>query len=298
MDSFAITVFVQVADARSFIVAGRSLGISASGVGKNVTRLEQRLGVRLFHRSTRSVTLTSQGELFLDRARRILAEFDEAEAELSQNASIPQGRLRISLPLIGEPFLPTLADFQLTYPEVELDLEFENRKVDVIEDGYDAVIRSGDLADSRLSVRPLGAFRMHLVGTPDYFNRRGTPSHPTELMQHACIQFRIPHTGKLQKWQFRHDKNDQELLLPTTLTCNTNEARVCFALKSVGIAYMSDFSVREALDAGTLVTVLDDFTTGKNSFHLLWPSGRHIPPKLRAFIDFISEKSTLEKIPL
>jgi DNA-binding transcriptional LysR family regulator len=295
MDSVALNVFVQAAETRSFVAAGRILGISASGIGKSVTRLEQSLGVRLFHRSTRSVTLTAEGQMFLDRARRILAEFDAAQAELSMASAVPKGRLRIGLPLIGEPFLPVLAEFQRRYPEVELDLDFDNRQVDVIDEGYDAVVRSGDVEDSRLTSRLLGRFRMLVVGTPDYFARRGKPVHPRDLSRHACIQFRMPNSGKLQVWQLRRDADEPETQLATTVTCNTNEARLCFALEGLGVAYMSDFSVHHAVDAGKLVTVLDEYTTDHNTFRLLWPSGRHVTPRLRAFIDFVSEHVPLEK---
>jgi DNA-binding transcriptional LysR family regulator len=295
MDSVALNVFVQAAETRSFVAAGRILGISASGVGKSVTRLEESLGVRLFHRSTRSVTLTAEGEMFVERARRILAEFDAAQAELSEASAVPKGRLRVGLPMIGEPFLPVLVEFQRRYPEIELDLDFDNRKVDVIEEGYDAVVRSGDVEDSRLTSRRLGSFRMLLVGAPAYFERCGEPVHPRELAKHACIQFRIPNTGKLQVWQLRRDADEVEAQLSTTVTCNTNEARLCFALEGLGIAYMSDFTVRDALNDGLLVTVLDEYTTDHNTFQLLWPSGRHITPKLRAFIDFISEHVPLER---
>lgn len=295
MDSVALNVFVQAAETRSFVAAGRILGISASGIGKSVTRLEQSLGVRLFHRSTRSVTLTAEGQMFFDRARRILAEFDAAQAELSEASAVPKGRLRIGLPLIGEPFLPVLAEFQRRYAEVELDLDFDNRQVDVIDDGYDAVVRSGDVEDSRLTSRLLGRFRMLVVGTPDYFARRGKPVHPRDLFRHACIQFRMPNSGKLQVWQLRRDADEPETQLATAVTCNTNEARLCFALEGLGVAYMSDFSVRDAVNAGTLVTVLDEYTTDHNTFRLLWPSGRHVTPRLRAFIDFVSEHVPLEK---
>jgi DNA-binding transcriptional LysR family regulator len=297
MEIFALNVFVQTADTRSFVAAGRTLGISASGIGKSVTRLEQSLGVRLFHRSTRSVTLTAEGEMFLERARRILAEVDAAQAELSEVAETPKGRLRIGLPMIGEPFLSVLSEFRRRYPEVELDLEFDNRKADIIEEGYDAVVRSGDVEDSRLTSRVLGRFRMMLVGSAAYFARRGKPQHPLDLRQHDCIQFRMPNTGKLQVWQLRCDADqpEQELRLPTTITCNTNEARLCFALDGLGIAYVSEFSVREALESGQLLTVLDEYATEQNTFHLLWPSGRHVTPKLRAFIDFVGEHVRLDK---
>jgi DNA-binding transcriptional LysR family regulator len=289
LDSFALNVFVQVAETRSFVAVGRTSGISASGIGKSVGRLEQSLGVRLFHRSTRSVTLTAEGEMLVGRARRILTEFDAAQAELSQLSMLPKGRLRIGLPMIGQPFLPALAEFQRRYPEVELDLEFGNRKVDVIEEGYDAVIRSGEIEDSGLTSRLLGRFRMLLVGAPGYFARHGKPMHPRELLSHACIQFRMPNTGKLQSWQLRREADEPDQQLPTKMTCNTNEARLCFALEGLGIAYISEFAVRGALDAGRLVTVLDEYGIEQNTFRLLWPSGRHVTPKLRAFIDIISE---------
>jgi DNA-binding transcriptional LysR family regulator len=297
MDSFALNVFVQAADTRSFVATGRVLGISASGIGKSVTRLEESLGVRLFHRSTRSVTLTAEGEMFLARAKRILAELDAAQAELSEATVVPKGRLRVGLPMIGEPFLPVLADFRRHYPDIELDLEFDNRKVDVIEDGYDAVVRSGEIEDSRLTSRALGRFRMMLVATPSYLERRGTPQHPRDLAGHDCIQFRMPNTGKLQVWQLRPDGDapELELQLSAAITCNTNEARLCFALEGLGIAYVSEFTVREALADGRLVTVLDSYTSEQNTFQLLWPSGRHVTPKLRVFIDFVSERVLLDK---
>ncbi len=295
MDSFAINVFVQAADTRSFVSAGRILGVSASGIGKSITRLEERLGVRLFNRSTRSVTLTAEGEMFLERARRILAELEAAEAELSQAVTMPKGRLKIGLPMIGEPFLLVLAEFQKRYPDVELDLDFDNRKVDVIDEGYDAVVRSGDVDDSRLTSRLLGSFRMLLVGSPDYFLRKGMPKHPRDLSEHDFIQFRMPNSGKLQNWQLLRDANDLDIHGKTIITCNTNEARRCFAHKGIGIAYMSDFSVRDDLAAGTLVTVLDDYAVEKNTFRLLWPAGKYMTPKLRALIDFISENVPLEK---
>jgi DNA-binding transcriptional LysR family regulator len=288
MDVLAIRVFVQTADAGSLVAAGRHLGISASGVGKSINRLEQNLAVRLFHRSTRSITLTAEGELFLERARRILAEVDAAQNELHSASDRPSGRLRIGLPMIGVPFLDILADFQQHFPDVELDLDFDNRHVDVVAEGFDAVIRTGELQDSRLNARELGTFRMLVVGTPAYFEHYGKPASPAELAHHHCIQFRMPNTGKLQVWQLQQGADSVEPVLKTKLTCNTNEARLHFAIRGMGIAYMSDFSVHEALASGELVTVLDEFSRKRNSFRLLWPSGRHVTPKLRAFIDFVS----------
>lgn len=235
-----------------------------------------------------ALTRACDGGFFLERARRILAEIGAAQNELSNASDMPKGRLRIGLPMIGAPFLDILADFQQQFPDVELDLDFDNRHVDVIAEGFDAVIRTGDLQDSRLNVRELGTFRMLVVGTPAYFERHGKPIKPADLAKHRCIQFRMPNTGKLQVWQFRQDLDVEAPVFNTKLTCNTNEARLHFTMRGMGIAYMSDFSVKEALANGDLVTVLDDFSNKKNSFRLLWPSGRHVSPKLRAFIDFVS----------
>ena len=149
-------VFVQVAETRSFVAAGRLLGVSASAVGKRVVRLEEKLGVRLFHRSTRSVTLTAEGALFLERSRRILAEIEAAELELSQATATPRGRLRVSLPMGSSLVLPVLGEFMRHYPDIELDLDFSDRMVDVIEEGFDAVVRTGEPSDSRLSSKRLG----------------------------------------------------------------------------------------------------------------------------------------------
>nr|WP_314528038.1 LysR family transcriptional regulator [uncultured Pseudomonas sp.] len=290
MDSLTtLNAFVQVAHTHSFVGAGRVLGVTASAVGKSVARLEERLGVRLFHRSTRSVTLTAEGELFLERSRRILLEIEEAEAELSQVSQAPRGRLKVSLPLVGHPFLPVLADFKKDYPDVELDLSFTDRRVDVVEEGYDAVLRSGEAPDSRLSSRLVGDYRMIVVAAPAYLASRGTPGHPSDLAAHSCILFRFPNTGKLQRWPLRQDGVELDMQLPAAMICNNLEARVCFARQGIGLAYLPDFAIREWLESGELVQVLHDCTE-RGSFRMMWPSSRHPSPKLRVFIDFLKAR--------
>ena len=195
-----IAFFVQAAEARSFSGAGRSLGVSSSAVGKSISRLEERLGVRLFHRSTRSITLTAEGTLFLERCRRILSEVEAAELELSETQQMPSGRLRISLPLVGPLVMPALTAFMLRYPAVALDVDFSDRMVDVIEEGFDVVMRTGEPTDSRLMSRPLGSYRLQLVASPDYLKRPGVPELPAELSHHACLHHRFPSTGRLEPW--------------------------------------------------------------------------------------------------
>ena len=280
-------VFMQVAETRSFVDAGRLLGVSASAVGKRVARLEQRLGVRLFHRSTRSLTLTEEGALLLERSRRIVAEIEAAEVELSQRAEVPRGRLRVSLPLVSSLVLPVLADFMRTYPDVQLDLNFTDRLVDVIDEGFDAVVRTGSLSDSRLSARCLGNFRLVLVASPDYLAQRGTPAVSADLLDHVCLHYRFPNSGKLEVWPLRRAKHEAELALPVSMVCDNIETRLCFALRGLGIACLPTFSVALALASGSLRTILDDQVERAIALNVIWPSARSMPPKLRVFIDFL-----------
>ncbi|THU01084.1 LysR family transcriptional regulator [Lampropedia puyangensis] len=283
-------VFVQVAETRSFVAAGRLLGVSASAVGKSVARLEERLGVRLFHRSTRSMTLTAEGAMLLERSRRILAEIEAAEQELSQASGAPRGRLRISLPQVSALVLPVLGEFMQAYPDIELDLDFTDQMVDVIEEGFDAVVRTGEPSDSRLTARRLGRFRSLLVASPDYLARYGTPQVPADLLQHRCLHYRFGHSGKLEVWALRQEPGAPALHLPTAMVCNNIETRVCFALQGLGIAYLPDFSIREFLADGRLHSVLENDVQRTGVFHVLWPASRHPSPKVRVLVDFLCER--------
>ncbi|MGB1764236.1 LysR family transcriptional regulator [Alloalcanivorax xenomutans] len=284
-----IAFFVQAAETRSFTEAGRILGVSSSAVGKSVSRLEQRLGVRLLHRSTRSITLTTEGALFLERCRRILCEVEAAELELSETRQAPRGRLRISLPLVGMLIMPALTAFMRRYPAIELDVDFSDRLVNVIEEGFDVVMRTGEPTDSRLMSRPLGNYRLQLVASPDYLAAHGTPGVPADLASHACLQHKFPSTGKLEPWPLQRAERAPEWELPVTMVCNTSAALMDVALAGLGIACLPDFMVRQAIERGELVAVLDDCVEHQGTFRLLWPSSKQLAPKLRVFIDFMVE---------
>jgi len=291
MDSLSgFVVFNRVAETRSFVAAGQSLGITASAVGKRVARLESRLGVRLFHRSTRSITLTAEGTMFLERSRRILAEIEATEQELSQASETPRGRLRVSMPQVTRLVMPALAEFMALYPQVELDLDFSDRMVDIVGEGFDVVMRGGQPVDSRLSAKFLGHFQHRLVASPEYLRERGTPLHPRDLAAHTCLHYRFPSNGKLETWPLRQEHPEQAYDIPISMVCNHVETRVCFALNHRGITCLPDFNVGRELANGSLVSVLDDFMERRGSFYLLWPSGRQMPPKLRVFIDFMLER--------
>ena len=289
MDSLgSLNAFVRAAETRSFTVAGRQLGVSSSAIGKSVARMEERLGVRLFHRSTRSITLTAEGALFLDRCRRIFSEIEAAELELSQTHEAPRGTLRVGLPLVGMLMIPTLAAFMRTYPEIMLDLDFSDRIIDVIEEGFDAVVRFADAGDTRLMSRALGTYRRRLVAAPAYLAAKGVPKTPDDLKAHACLHHRFPTSRRFEQWPLPPEQAGVEIELPKTAVASTLEPLIHMAEQGLGIAYLPDFAIGRQLREGLLVTVLDDYTDRSGPLRVLWPSSRHLAPKLRAFVDFLA----------
>ncbi|MDP9525667.1 LysR family transcriptional regulator [Pseudomonas protegens] len=286
----SIPVFMQVAETRSFTEAGRLLGVSSSAVGKSIARLEARLKTRLFHRTTRSISLTAEGAGFLERCRRIAAEVEAAEFQLCDSSSAPVGKLRISAPQVHGLLMPVLAEFMQRYPQIELDVDLCDRMVDVVEEGFDLVIRTGHPKDSRLLARQLGCFRMLLVGSPGYFQQYGVPQTPQELREHACLRHTFHHTGKLEAWPFKTQANSPEPVLPTRLTSSSIEAVEHAARSGLGVACLPDFMVQAAVHRGELQTVLDDYLEHSGVFWVLWPSSRHAAAKLRVLIEHLSER--------
>jgi DNA-binding transcriptional LysR family regulator len=289
MDSLgSLNAFVRAAEARSFTVAGRQLGVSSSAIGKAVARMEERLGVRLLHRSTRSITLTAEGAQFLERCRRIFSEIEAAELELSQTHEAPRGTLRVALPLAGMLMMPTLAAFMRAYPEITLDLDFSDRVVDVIEEGFDAVVRFADAGDTRLMSRALGMYRRRLVAAPAYLAAKGVPQTPDDLKAHACLHHRFPTSRKFERWPLGPEHAGIESELPKTAVVSTVEPLIHMAEQGLGIAYLPDFAINRQLRERLLVTVLDDFTDRSGPLRVLWPSSRQLAPKLRVFVDFLA----------
>lgn len=289
MDSLGdISAFVRSAERLSFAAAGRELGLSSSAIGKSVARLEASLGVRLFHRTTRRVSLTEEGALFRDRCRSILDDLRDAKELVTHSVGTPRGILRISLPTIGYRFLlPALPKFLARYPEIELELDFNDRLIDLVEGGFDAAIRSGPLVDSSLMSRRLGPFRFVLCASPGYLERKGTPARPADLITHDALRFRFPTSGRLQDWNVAGEAPPASMR--TVLTCNNMEAMRAATIDGLGIAYMPDFLAEEAIRGGALITVLDRYLVDPGQFSILWVSGRQMSLRLRAFIDFASE---------
>jgi DNA-binding transcriptional LysR family regulator len=296
-----ITAFVRTADLGSFVAAGRVLGLSASAVGKAVTVLEKEVGVRLLQRSTRSIRLTAEGRLFHERCRRILDDLDDAEASLADAVSVPRGRLRISVPVIAYHLLaPVLPEFVRRYPEVELDIDYNDRIVDLIDEEIDVAIRSGDLPDSRLMAKALRPFQLLLCAAPSYLERHGVPIQPKELEGHHAIRFRFPNSRKTQDWPLVWPPGCAEPPMHVVMTCNNMEALNGMAIAGLGIGCMPDFLARKPLAEGRLITILDDYLNAPGLFHLLWPSNRHLSPKVRVLVDFLTERlfaNTCERVP-
>jgi DNA-binding transcriptional LysR family regulator len=290
MDSLsALDVFVRAAETRSFTDAGRRLSVSSSAVGKTISRLENRLGVRLFHRSTRAITLTREGELFLESCRRIFSEINKIELELSESKATPKGRLKVSLPDVGTLMMPTLHGFMREYSDIQIDAEFTDNMVDVIDGGYDAVIRSGEQSDSRLMSKRLGSYRLEVVGSPTYFARHGMPLTPEDLKLHGCLHHRYPSSGKLQRWPFTKAGSYADIELPISATVTTIEPLVSLAELGIGLACVPNFAVRRQIEEGSLIRILDEYIEHVGVFSAVWPPSQHHSPKLRAFVDYMAE---------
>jgi len=289
-----LSAFVQAAETGSFVAAGRAAGLSASAIGKAISRLETRLGVRLFHRNTRSMVLTEEGRVFLDRCRRIFEEIEAAEMEMTQIAVAPNGRLRVSMPLVGMLLTPVITEFMQAYPAILLDLDYSDRIVDMVEEGFDVVIRTGASADSRLMRRSLGRFRGRIVAAPSYLERHGVPSTPADLAGHACLRQRSTSTGKLMDWPLSDPDDVGQFPIPETLCANTIGPLVYMAEKGVGIAFLPPFAVTSQLASGALVSLLDEYIRETGEFAALWPTSRQLSPRIRAFVTFLTTRLTFD----
>ncbi|SIT15994.1 LysR family transcriptional regulator [Insolitispirillum peregrinum] len=292
MDRLAgLSAFVRTADLGSFAAAGRVLHLSPSAVGKAVSKLESQLGVRLFQRSTRSLRLTEEGRAFHERCRRILDDLDDAHESLLRTRETPRGHLRVSCPIIAyHLLLPVLPEFMARYPDIDLDFDFNDRIVDLIEDGVDVAIRSGQLPDSRTMVRALRPFQLLLCAAPAYIARHGIPHCPRDLAHHHGIAFRYPNSGKLQVWPLRRAEGEADAPIRHVMTSNNMEAVRGAVARGLGIGCMPDFLADSLLASGELVPVLRDFLDAPGQFNLIWPSNRHLSPKIRVFVDYIAER--------
>ncbi|RFB83269.1 LysR family transcriptional regulator [Rhizobium leguminosarum bv. trifolii] len=290
MESLAsIFALVYAAEQQSYVGAARVAGVSPSAISKAVARLESRLGVRLFNRTTRSISLTEEGAVLYERFKRIIDDMEDAEATILRSRERPRGRLRVSVPhIVGHHLLmPILPIFVARFPEIELDIDFEDRVIDLVAEGLDVVVRSGELADARLIARRLGDQHFVVCGSPDYLERRGRPETPDDLARHACIHFKYPSSGRIAPWAFHPPY--ERLLLPRSLTFNNTDAGLRAAQDGFGLAHLPVYVAEPHIRAGTLIPILTAFMAPFGSLSLVWPSNRQLSPKIRAFVDFVVE---------
>ncbi|MGA1799027.1 LysR substrate-binding domain-containing protein [Sphingomonas sp. 4RDLI-65] len=281
----ALRGFVAAADTRSFKAAGQMLGVSSSAIGKAIARLEVQLAVTLFHRTTRTISLTEPGALFLVRARRMLEELREGEIELAEASGSPRGRLRVALPQAGNLLTRGLAAFVAANPLVDLDLDYSDRLVDIVEEGFDVAIRTGDTGDSRLLHKTLCRFGWKLVASPAYLEQHGRPAAVEDLSSHICLRQRFS-SGRLVTWPMASASGVE---VPVSLVSSLIDPLLGLALAGAGIASFPEFLVRDALRTGLLAPVLEGHKSMEGVMTILWPASRFRVPKVRAFVDCIAE---------
>lgn len=289
----SIELFCLAAELGSFTAAGLAAGVTPAAVSRSIGRLEERLGSRLFVRTTRSIRLTEGGRGYYEQCRQALTQLVEAERAVSGQQQEPSGTLRISLPTTygHHRILPLMPEFRRRYPKVQVDIHLGNRNIDFVAEGYDLAIRVRAQPDSSLIARPLEDARLVVVATPDYLAREGVPQTLDDLERHDCIQFELPSSGRRITWLFNDDGGEREVVSAGGCTCSDDVlGGVTLAKHGAGLFQTYRFIVERELAEGSLVEVLQAFAGRSRPFTLLYPSGRHMPLRLRAFIDFIMDK--------
>lgn len=286
-----LAAFAAVARHRSFRKAGAELALSTSAVSYAIRALEERLGVGLFHRTTRSVALTEAGQRLLERLQPALDQVHDALEEMNHFRAAPAGLLRINATraAVQTQLGPRLARFLQAHPDVRIELAQDDGLVDIVAKGFDAGVRLHESVPEDMVAVPLGPpLRGLIVGAPSYLQRRGIPAHPRELAQHECVRFRFA-SGHLYKWQFERDGQELEVDVPGRLTLGDQHTILQAVLDGLGLAYVLEDSARPYLDDGRLVAVLEDWSEPFPGFVLYYPRQRQMSSALRAFVDMVRD---------
>jgi DNA-binding transcriptional LysR family regulator len=285
-----LEVFVAVADAGSLAKAGARMRLSPPAVTRAIAALEDRLGARVFQRTTRSLTITEVGQRFLENARRILSDLDTAEKEAVGEKAVPHGQLTITASVtFGRSALaPIVCSFLNQHPRVTVSVMLMDRLANLVDEGIDVAVRIGELPDSSLMAKKVGTVRRILVASPDYLARRGVPESPPDLRLHSMIAF----TGLMpsREWRFRDGRSGQSVSFMPRLEINDAVAALAAAEMGDGITIALSYMVADQIRAGRLVPVLDDFTPAAVPVSLVYPQSRLISPKVRAFVDFATPR--------
>lgn len=291
----SIELFCLAADLGSFTAAANVAGVTPAAVSRSVSRLEARLGVRLFVRTTRQIRLTEGGQSYFDQCRQALAQLVEAEREVMGRQDAPAGLLRISVPTTygHHRVLPLLPAFRLRYPEVRVDVHMSNRNIDFADEGYDLAIRAREPADSSIIARKLEDAELVVVASHAYLKRAGKPKDLASLHNHECIQFVLPSSGREVQWSFLQEGKEVDLATSGGFCCYEDLlGGATLARSGAGLFQTYRFIVEEDLRRGTLVEVLQPFAGRSRPFSLMYPHGRHVSLRVRAFVDYLMEALT------
>lgn len=291
MDSVAgMRIFSRVVEAGSFSAAGRLLGLAPSSVSRQIGELEAMLGVRLFHRTTRKLSLTEAGETYYERSRDIVRAVDEANLAVTEARAGPSGILRVNVPasVARLHIASAVAAFLGQYPAVKVVMSVTDRMVDIVGEGLDVAIRIGQLEDSSLIARKVGEGRRLVCASPAYLKRAGRPDHPSELTDHACLTFRR-HPGS-NLWRFRNGDERIEVRATGPFFADDGDTVVAAASAGLGLILVPEWLVGPEISGGRLVEVLSGYDTDPaiSPLHALYAPGPYIPPKVRAFVDFLA----------
>lgn len=286
-----MVIFAEVVNAGSFTAAADNTAHSTSYISKEINKLEQRLGVRLLNRTTRSIGLTPEGKVYFQMCEQIISDAEQAVSQVNQQNTLPKGLLKISCPVsFGISYLsPILADYLALYPEVKLDLDLSDRQVDVIADGFDVVIRaSNQLEDSTLISRPILKSRGYTVASPEYLQKRGIPQNPEDLAKHDCLCYSP--IKQPQMWSYQKNGGEKVTVeVPQKILCNSAEMELSLVLAGHGITRLPGFNIKKELVEGKLIALFEDVVPTQINLHAVYASRKHLSPKVRSFIDFLVE---------
>lgn len=287
-----IVSFASAARHESFARAARELGLSPSAIAKNIARLEGQLGLRLFHRTTRRVTLSQDGQDIYARCQRILDAVESLESAAAEVRSGVRGTLRIDMPVTygRQVILPVLTQLMTQHPGLSVDARFSDHVVDVIKEGLDVAVRIGPLADSTLVGREIDRQFISTYASPAYLARHGEPQSPDDLVRHACLLFRLPSSGRDRPWQFRSGKRQVSLIPGGLLRLGDGEALIQAAAAGLGIIQAPTYFARQEAERGRLVEILRTHTPAPLPISLVYPGNRHIPLRVRALAQALGER--------
>jgi DNA-binding transcriptional LysR family regulator len=279
---------VELARAGGMSAAARQLDVTPAAVSKRLAQIEARLGVRLFNRSTRRLSLTAEGEVYLESARRILDEIEDLDQLIASRQDSPRGRLKVNAPLgFGRSYIaPAIAEFAQKYPDVTLQLQLTDSPADFVRDAFDVAIRFGDLPDTRLIARKIAPNRRLVCASPGYLKTHGVPTTPHDLARHQCIVLR-QNEDAYSLWRFTHGRRSETVKVRGALSSNDGEVTLTWGLAGLGILQRAEWDLARYLRSGRLVRVLEDYALPQADIYAVFPERHHLSAKVRIFVDFL-----------